>query len=1579
MFAVHQCVQHTVGNIDELKRKQDLESLRPFVVKEKCFPMNMQERKQPIPIGLEELKKLARAWKLNERRNFWKNHDTRDKLVIALCDFVDEQQRLRASASVQPNESGSAVGSFSRRDHMGSTDSLADMSISTTQSTFLPREPSLSKPSKATPEMRNYCGLVKLFKYPTAEELITKTRHNEAPKPSLQPESLVNDWRGEDFSRAEAGAAAEGAAAEGATAEGAAAAPEMSAGDTIRKHRSLTQHLYQFSLSADLKTRPMTIGVLQTFVDLADTSDFLSALNILVSASNLLQFHSVRSLLIEVNGFHKISALVPLTMPHVHSALQASALMYYYYSCDGGIEDRVFNEAYPALSVNFESEFEEIQMITLFTLNNLLPSISRHRIADLVMKIVAAHLLTPSPELCCETEGQQEETLFLLLRVLSNASIFANVHPMMFRSRATNALLRLTAYACRANAPKIALHVAMILNNFLSPTEASRLHVTDAVAGDFVEVAKGLLAVQSNDVLAYALRSLVVMSAAPDFARLIATVEVVSLVTRIVLHTDISKFGPVIAGDFAHFFYNLTCVVTLKILDGEAAGDPADSSEVVGAVVSCGAHECCLKLVDAHSGDSASTPTTKFAMMALQNLLSWNFPRYYEVASCVMEPLLEVIRTMQSIAAIRCVFNICCRSREDGGSKIELLAQNMIHVKFLDFFSRSTGDLEASSAYLQVLVQMCSDRVVAELFERGLLQALVGRVKPLVSTSMRRESFVSNSANAESSIVRLVQSSSTLVLAVASNYSSAGNSLQPQEMRSILRVLHIVVTSRIDNLLVNQLCACALAFLSSRHLEYEDARAVVLALMRVCRRDESLMESLSLFLHNVCCDRSNVEAVLRDDAVLNFLIKLLRSGSVRVQMVVLETFRTLCSYESCVGLMTRGSILSDLIVVGILRSSSAEVKDVCSEAFYNILTHDAYRRQLLQGEFWWGFSRLCREPNDSIRAISSRGLFDLSCTRDDAILQSLRSHNIFGLALDLVSSASISTECMERVLFAVNNFLSHFNSEPYYLPQETTAVSKIALEVLAKHPEGTALHTHVLSPASVAAPPPSTAGIACAVAVLASVAQRAPPGCTDCTTECTNYDVADLLAAAIPRWQTDAASRLNVSVLLVSLSQSAAYMKAVAIADFAAVLLASYSALPSAPVAENVCTFFLNYLRLESADAALLLSLPVFFHVMCDCLGVSRECVQLCDYKHCPPEQELVVSGAVLLEELFLSVMCLCLEPLSQLLNSYDSTGFVAGFFKSAALINNPGSRRALLQIIQHFSTMPRLSQQMLSSDLFTLLLAVQRSGRQASREAGVAAAKFNSLILMNLSLLDDTQVMRAILRGNENFPANAVDVISAALADSSGGDAVGGQVAVVFHKAAAATEHGLSLTPQYMLDMISQMNSGMIDHRSNLYINKATVGAILERHGDGVKVDPAFVQAVFAEMKNPLIAAVPAAIAQMAPTSLGREHRDLPFSLLNAPPSTVVSLASRARAADMWAPCVAQEKKPMSAASVSHSLSSVACETAAAPSEAYPSQPFEKVARVHALVQIDFAEARAVAAAMGGAEPESRADPDAA
>ena len=81
------CVDHLRHNLEELKRRSDLESLRPYLVSEQCFPPGMEAITEHA-INMEDLKKLARAWKLHGETQKAKSISI---LVHRIVTSVDEQ------------------------------------------------------------------------------------------------------------------------------------------------------------------------------------------------------------------------------------------------------------------------------------------------------------------------------------------------------------------------------------------------------------------------------------------------------------------------------------------------------------------------------------------------------------------------------------------------------------------------------------------------------------------------------------------------------------------------------------------------------------------------------------------------------------------------------------------------------------------------------------------------------------------------------------------------------------------------------------------------------------------------------------------------------------------------------------------------------------------------------------------------------------------------------------------------------------------------------------------------------------------------------------------------------------------------------------------------------------------------------------------------------------------------------------------------------------------------------------------------------------------------------------------------
>eukprot|EP01031_Cornospumella_fuschlensis_P044544 gene44544-54477_t len=155
--------------LEELKRREEMESLRKYLVAEACFPA--QKDPHTAPITMEELKKLARIWKLNERRDFRKNNNDRDEFVAMLIHHATQNKNF--------------------------------VNKKVTQEPVKPAPPSDIRPSSATKQglafIRNFYGLNYFNRENNPVELLISSRFYTFPKTEDSVGNVVDRWRSEDF------------------------------------------------------------------------------------------------------------------------------------------------------------------------------------------------------------------------------------------------------------------------------------------------------------------------------------------------------------------------------------------------------------------------------------------------------------------------------------------------------------------------------------------------------------------------------------------------------------------------------------------------------------------------------------------------------------------------------------------------------------------------------------------------------------------------------------------------------------------------------------------------------------------------------------------------------------------------------------------------------------------------------------------------------------------------------------------------------------------------------------------------------------------------------------------------------------------------------------------------------------------------------------------------------------------------------------------------------------------------------------------------------------------------------------
>mmetsp|Transcript_25497 Transcript_25497/g.57615 ORF Transcript_25497/g.57615 Transcript_25497/m.57615 type:complete len:934 (-) Transcript_25497:1703-4504(-) len=907
--------------MDELKKREDLESLRKHLIDEKCFPA--QKDPDTCVITMEELKKLARIFKLNERRNFWKNHSERHDMVAALLEHVQQNQNyMTKKVKVGKNED------------------------------FKPTPPVDFKPSVTRQaliaKLQDYCGIKYFNRDSTESELIITSRFYDFPDPTTHIETVIDTWREEDFNMVDEAFAENVEVIETISDK---TKKMKKGGGGIRnkaravKHRNLATHLMNYSANPELNKASLTLKSVQTFINVSESEDSATVSNCMIALSNIASHDHVRALLMEANALHKFANM----LQHLRgkASLRAAGLLFYYFSCDKESEDRVYNACSAFLQGNGASKDLETRMLSLYTLNNLMPCIDRQRVTDVTMRVIHSNF-----EASLSQETQHDKILTTYLQIMQNISCFSNAHSTLLGMKVLELMAQVASLSVKQNNPDLAIGVLKIMMAFLQAQD----QVANLITLEYVDILMTLFELHHEASLIQCARVATTLTTLPALLPLLRSSRLVRTVSAVVMALPLvtNKF----ASELSKYFTNMTVFA---------------DADAMSSLVEDDMQSAVLRVL---KDPNASSKVKSVAVQALQNLLSVPSIGVKLVAAC-LDPLVRFLREVSQISGAMALYNISCIPQCRG----ELIGAK-IHVKILEFFI-SSRKLDMKSALLQILVQMSSSNVcVLDLLQEGLISKLEAQLQD----GAKREVW---------------NDISLLLLAVV---AFAADDLKEEEQISIVQILTIICVSGVEDQVAAN-CSNVLKYVSIRYAAFAHMNPVVRAILTISSYDkEEVVENLSNVLYNMTCDVANVQMMLADAQYVDIMIHIMRNGNLEVQENIAQAMRNLCSHAKCTEILLKTDILSDLIVIALLRTSSEEIKIVCAEAFYNMLCHRSTRLKLLRGDLWWAVMRLCRTDSHQVRSTCARALFDLST--DIQNVAPLRSHHVLSFVKDIISSGN---------------------------------------------------------------------------------------------------------------------------------------------------------------------------------------------------------------------------------------------------------------------------------------------------------------------------------------------------------------------------------------------------------------------------------------------------------------------------------------------------------------------------------------------------------------------------------------------
>jgi hypothetical protein len=1024
--------------------------------------------------------------------------------------------------------------------------------------------------------------------------------------------------------------------------------------------------------------------------------------------------------------------------------------------------------------------------------------------------------------------------------------------------------------------------VLKIMQAFLqAPEQASHL-----VTLEYVQILMTLLASDSEAVLVQSVRVATTLTTLAPLRHLIALSKIVRTMSRAV--NDQAQISTRLAKEFAKFYVNVTLDETPQGMETLLESD---------------VHTALLRLLKEPNSTNA---VKTIVVRAVQNLVS--VPTVgAKLATAFFEHVVRFLREAADLGAAMTLYNISCIPQ----CRTELV-EAKIHLRLLEFLVQNR-DQAMKSALLQILVQMSSSNVcVLELLQQQLITKLEAQIRGV------------NSAEVWNDV-------SLVLLAVV---AFAAKDLKEEEEISIVRILQIICVPGVpDKVLEN--CSNVLKYVSVRFAPYEHLSPVVRSILSIAAAEgDDITENLSNVLYNMTCHTANIAHMLRDSDYVDTMIHIMRNGNLEVQENIAQCMRNFSAHPRCIEILLQTDILSDLIVIALLRTSSEEIKVVCSEAFYNMLCHDATRLRLLQGDLWWAVMRLCRTDSNQVRTTCARALFDLSTEAVNC--EPLRTHHILSFVKDIISTGDEGF--LQVCLRSVHNLVRQYGPASSakgtgIANHELVAVIRIASQMLARMRNIDYVRDTI---------------------VLLLFCAHPENICDAAAQEFVHLYIVEVLDNSKAVWGVDRQCRLYVSRLMWELSKSDIFTKGTLLHDLDPIMCACYQQEPPFEVCDNLCAQLLQHVLKGRIPPAQIIRLPMWRLLLTE--GLSSDSAVMAsvapsmgglNLKRMPGSagrgahdpmadqlaaltKNLALSRAPslsmgggrdrsvanldnretvdpMLERVFstksamLSLLAYCIQDIIATSPEMITKSLVQGFMQND-LLDDSASRTNLLTVISAMSGVSTLTMYLLDCKILQLLHRYLMNGVGTARYG--RAQEFCSAFVRNMSLhsalvpryvSSSDGMLCELIRELLEVPNPVVHLDLAVLFFNSSGHLVKSEQ---------------SLNPKFVLDMISRISNLESEAESEVTgINKFTISMVLNKYSFGSGVEPNYVQYMFTYMHQPSSQHTPAYI-ETATFS----YVDVNPTLFPGPYANKVSHEVQLKVfppeANLWSPTVTTEPK---------------------------------------------------------------------
>ena len=354
-----------------------------------------------------------------------------------------------------------------------------------------------------------------------------------------------------------------------------------------------------------------------------------------------------------------------------------------------------------------------------------------------------------------------------------------------------------------------------------------------------------------------------------------------------------------------------------------------------------------------------------------------------EMVETCAEPLMAFLTTYNSVDAAHCIFNLTCSP-----DSVDVLVRMSVHRRLFAMISEDRRGYLLRSVIGEVLVQLSvSAQCVADLLSENLFDVLNDIVVDKALQMNPNNNGVLN--------VKISQ----LLLSAMIHHAPA---LTPTQQKSVIQILNNLTRTGKGVAVPDEIArnaASILVFLSREDVALSDMETVLRKSLSASQGD-AVMESASVALFNLAGRPENVQLLLKEDVYLYSILHMLRTRGSAIQEPMATVLRSMCADMACTDMVLRLGLLSDLVVVALLRTSSVYLKSTFAQLFFNLLCHSAHRERLLREDTLWAMIRLTRTEVLEIRRLTLNTVFYLSS--QPQFVRYLLQNSIFAFVGDLL-------------------------------------------------------------------------------------------------------------------------------------------------------------------------------------------------------------------------------------------------------------------------------------------------------------------------------------------------------------------------------------------------------------------------------------------------------------------------------------------------------------------------------------------------------------------------------------------------